>query len=216
MPKRFNSNGSDISLNYVVDADDDNSTEFQDFIPDPNVNIEEDVEKKVEIERLMYAVNQLKNEKDKLALKMYYGLDGYMPGTYESVAKQFGVTREMIRHRISRCYPKLKKILENSKEVFMIEQPKRDKSIQEIPAKKESKKLTTLNDLNSILFAQLEALNSENVDFEKEIRKSYAVSQIAQQIIANTNTCIKAMKLASENKINNKNELEFIGLTYEK
>lgn len=45
--------------------------------------------------------------------------------------------------------------------------------------------------MNTILFEQLSALNDEGADFEKEIRKSYAVSQIAQQIIANTNTCIK-------------------------
>ena len=63
------------------------------------------------------------------------------------------------------------------------------------------------------MFDQLNALNSatDDKDFEKEIRKSYAISQLAQQIVANTNTCIKALKVAKEQNIDGK-ELNLIGI----
>lgn len=211
MPKRLNPNGSDISLHSTIGENNEDCLE--DFIPDSNVNIEEEIEKKLEVERLMYAVNQLENEKDKQALKMYYGLDGHMPGTYESVAKQFGVTREMIRVRISRCYPKLKKILENSKEVFMLESNNdiyTEKKVSYVEPK-EQKKENTLTSLNDMLFAQLNELNDDKADFEKTIRKSYVVAQLAQQITNNANTMLKAAKMASENKTS-KNTLKMIGI----
>lgn len=131
------------------------------------------------------------------------------------IAIKMGVTKTMVWTRITRARRKLREYLEkNDKEVFMVEQ--KNIYAPENNINKRTKKLTTLNDLNSILFQQIEALNDENSDFEKEIRKSYAISQISQQIVANTNTCIKAMKLAKEHKIENNNQLEFIGLTYEK
>lgn len=124
LSKNFNENGKDISLNYIVNEDDEYSTEFGDFIADPNVNVEEEIDKKFEIERLMDAIENLENEKDKLAIKMYYGLDGYPEGTCESVGNAMGCTREMIRIRLHRARKKLKKILQkNDRDVFVLNQP---------------------------------------------------------------------------------------------
>ena len=82
-----------------------------------------------------------------------------------------------------------------------------------IPIQEKIDTKNTLLGLNDILFEQLNKLNNakDDVDFEKEIRKSYAVSQLAQQIVANTNTCIKAIKLAKEDNIDNK-QLSFVGI----
>ena len=77
---------------------------------------------------------------------------------------------------------------------------------------KHSKENNTLVGLNNILFDQLNKLNnSADENFEKEIRKSYAISQLAQQIVANTNTCIKALKVAKEQNIDDK-QLNLIGI----
>lgn len=211
MPKRLNPNGSDISLHSTIGENDEACLEK--LIPDPNVNIEAELEKKLEIERLMYAVNQLENETDKQVLKMYYGLEGYKPGTYESIAKELGVSKNMIGIRVKRCYPKLKKILENSKEVFMLESNNNIYTETKVSyvEPKEQKSENTLTSLNDMLFAQLKELNDENRDFDKTIRKSYVVAQLAQQITNNANTMLKAAKMVSEDKAN-KNTLKMIGI----
>lgn len=215
LAKNKNEFGKDISLNKIIANEGENELLLGDILEDHNINIEEQIEKKLEIEKLLMAVNKLKNEKDKLVIKMYYGIDGFVPIKMSEIAIKMGVTKTMVWTRITRARRKLREYLEkNDKEVFMVEQ--KNIYAPENNINKRTKKLTTLNDLNSILFQQIEALNNENSDFEKEIRKSYAISQISQQIVANTNTCIKAMKLAKEHKIENNNQLEFIGLTYEK
>lgn len=215
--KNFNENGKDISLNHIINEDNENLTEYGDFISDPKVNIEEEIVKKLEIERLLHAVDSLKNEKDKMAIKMYYGLDGFQQHTLEQVAKKMNVTREMIRVRVSRARVKLKKYLEkNDRDVFVIAHKKDKVAKKEVVMKEETKKKeNTLQTLNNYLFEQLSNLNDDNNDLDKEIRKSYAVTQLAQQIINNANTCIKAVKLANEHEIKDKKTLSLIGLDNE-
>lgn len=56
-------------------------------------------------------------------------------------------------------------------------------------------------DLNNILFEQLERLNDEDLDeegLEKEIKRSKPMVSVAQAIIANADTAIKAQKMAYE------------------
>ena len=119
MKKRFNPNGRDLSLNYIVDEEEND--EFGDFIEDLNVNIEQEIEKKLEIERLLNAVENLENEKDKLVVKMYYGLDGYSERSLEIVGNAMGCSRQMIRQRLERAKRNLKKSLQkNDREVFAL------------------------------------------------------------------------------------------------
>lgn len=219
LPKRKNPAGADISLNYHMNIDNkmfDNYTEFGDLIADPDIDIEQEVENKLLKERLLNAINNLKNEKDKLAIKLYYGLDGYEElGSYEAVGQKMGVTREMIRVRLSRAKMKLKQYLSKND---------RDISIKKEPVKiygkemsmEEKKKSTSLSDLNAILFSQINKLNDESNDFEKEIRKSYAIAQLAQNIVANTNTQIKGVKLAKELNLTDKKELALLGIPDDK
>lgn len=213
--KNKNEFGLDLSLYSVIPGSDD--LEIIDTIEDSRINIETELENKLESERLLAAVNQLKNEKDKLVIKMYYGLDGYEPGTYESVGKYLNVTKEMIRVRLNRARKKLKQYLEkNDKDISIRrETEKVKKEVVMIEQSQNTKKVNTLSNLNDILFAQLERLNDPSNDdtiFEKEIRKSYATAQLAQQIVSNNNTCIKALKLAKEHNIDNDDQLKFIGL----
>lgn len=217
--KRHNKNGRDVSLNAIVgDAED---SELSDFIEDTTINIEEEVEKKLQIEAIIKELDSMENKKDVLVFKMYYGLNGYTPKSYEEISQVIGVSRERIRQRINRVFNKLKeksKFIE--RKVFMEEEKPKIKVIpQQIstsspkpsPQPQQEPK-NTLLELNNILFDQLNKLKTaEEADFEKEIRKSYAISQLAQQIVANTNTCIKAIKLAKTENIDAK-QLNFVGI----
>jgi len=213
--KNKNEYGRDISLNFTINEDSEKVTEYGDLIPDLNTNVELEIEKKFEAERLLVAVNQLKNEKDKLVIKMYYGLEGYEPMIFRDIAEQFGCSDSAIQFRARRALPLLKKYLEKNDRDISIKRKTEKKEVFMIEQSKNTKKTNTLSNLNDILFAQLERLNDASNDdttFEKEIRKSYATAQLAQQIVSNNNTCIKALKLAKEHKIDNCDQLKFIGL----
>ena len=61
----------------------------------------------------------------------------------------------------------------------------------------------TLNDLNNALFEQLERLQDDEAmkdeaAFEKEIKRSKAVTNIAAQIIQNGNLSLRACQYAAE------------------
>lgn len=69
-----------------------------------------------------------------------------------------------------------------------------------------------LNSLNDYLFEQLERLNDdENLEetdnFDKEIKRTKAITEVAKTIIDNANTVINATKIASEIGISNANEI---------
>lgn len=60
-----------------------------------------------------------------------------------------------------------------------------------------------LNDLNDYLFEELERLNddeslSSDVDFDKEIKRSKAITDVASKIIDNASTLLKAAELQEE------------------
>lgn len=218
MPKRNNPAGADISLNYPMESERlFECTEFGDLIPDPDIDIEKEVEDKLLKERLLNAINNLKNEKDKLAIKLYYGLDGYEQlDSYEAVALKMGVTREMIRVRLDRAKKRLREYLKkNDRDVNIKKEINKTYEIggkslmMETP---EEKPKNTLQNLNTLLFEQIDKLNDSNADFEYEIRKAQAISQLAKQIVANTNTQIKAVMLMKENKITDTNELKLLGI----
>ncbi len=58
-----------------------------------------------------------------------------------------------------------------------------------------------LTDLNDHLFLQLERINDEDIkpeELEKEIKRSQAVSSMANQIISNASLALRAEKLRLE------------------
>lgn len=69
-----------------------------------------------------------------------------------------------------------------------------------------------LNSLNDYLFEQLERLNDDETlekeeNFEKEIKRTKALTEIAKTIIDNANTIIDATKLANEIGLSNAKEV---------
>ena len=60
-----------------------------------------------------------------------------------------------------------------------------------------------LTDLNNYLFEQLERLNDDesienSEQFDKEIKRSKAITDVAKAIVDNANTELNAIKLAAE------------------
>jgi hypothetical protein len=69
-----------------------------------------------------------------------------------------------------------------------------------------------LNSLNNYLFEQLERLNDDETleqeeCFEKEIKRTKAITEIAKTIIDNANTIIDATKIANEIGLSNAKEV---------
>lgn len=193
MPKRTNPAGANLSLNYeVYEGDNINDySEFGDFIPDPNVNVEEEVEKKLERERVIYAVNNLKNEKDKIVIKMYYGLDGYEEvNTIKKIAEIFGVSRSAIHSRLTRAKKELKKTLKDAKDVSI-----QRKKINKEGGVKMNNDINDLNDniekIQKTILANIEKIDKCDEDIGKEIGRSNAISRLANAYIQTCNLSIR-------------------------
>ncbi|MCI8460447.1 MAG: hypothetical protein HFE81_03545 [Bacilli bacterium] len=109
MPKRFNQYGKDISLDNFIFSD-KTGDEFclEDFIPDPNINIEQEIEKKALYTVIQDAIENIKFEKDKIFLKYRFGLIDGKYYTYRELSEIFGVSRGMAYKRVNRALNHLK------------------------------------------------------------------------------------------------------------
>lgn len=198
--KNKNKFGKDISLDKVLANEGEKELLLEDVLKDLNINIEEEVEKKLEIERLLMAVNKLKNEKDKLIIKMYYGLDNFNQMSMDKIAVKFGISRSAIGQKITRARRKLREYLQkNDKEVFMIEQ--KNTYVQKNDSTNKSDKnlmKNNLKSLNDYLFEELERLNDDESlvgdNLEKELKRSKAITQVSNQIVQNAKVILDAKK----------------------
>ena len=74
----------------------------------------------------------------------------------------------------------------------------------------------TLTDLNNYLFEAIERLNDDSLDpddLEKEIRRSEAVTKVAQTIIENGEMAIRAQKVMYEYGHGGQVEIPLLGIT---
>lgn len=111
--KRKNVYGSDVSLYDLVYDDGISQMEVIDIIADPNINIEQDLLKKEEIENLINAVNNMKNETDKLFLCDYYGINGHKQLMAKEIEEKYNVSHTTVSNRLKRAKRALKKQIEN-------------------------------------------------------------------------------------------------------
>lgn len=106
--KRFNQYGKDISLNKTTKED----TELVNFVIDKSISIEQEVERKIEIENIIHRINKMKNIKDALVLKMYFGLDGFTERSMSEISEILNVSEQMISVRFNKGIENLKKEME--------------------------------------------------------------------------------------------------------
>ena len=193
MPKRYNPAGPDLSLNYeVYEGNNLNDySEYGDFIPDPNVNIEEEVERIHQKEIILNAVNNLKIEKDKLVVKMYYGLDGYEEcKSYDKIAEKFGVTRNAIFSRMSRARKELKAKLKDPKDVSIKREIKNRRG-----GLKMNNDIDSLNnnieEIQEIIINNIKKIDKCEGEISKEVGRSNAISRLANAYIQTCNLSIR-------------------------
>lgn len=193
MQKRNNPAGSDFSLNYEVYEGDNinNFIEFGDMIPDPNVNVEEEVDKILEKENVLYAVNHLKNEKDTIAIKMYYGLDGYEElKSFDKIAKKFGVSRNAIFSRITRAKKELKKALKDPRDISVKREIKNKGGCLKMNDDIDSLNIN-IEKIQKTILKNIEKIDQCEEDIGKEIGRSNAISRLANAYIQTCNLSIR-------------------------
>lgn len=193
MPKRYNPAGPDLSLNYeVYEGNNLNDyAEFGDFISDPNVNIEEEVERIHQKEIILNAVNNLKIEKDKLVVKMYYGLDGYEEcKSYEKIAEKLGVSRNAIFSRMQRAKKELKIKLKDPKDVSIKRNIKNRRE-----GLKMNNDIDSLNnnieEIQEIIINNIKKIDKCEGEIAQEVGRSNAISRLANAYIQTCNLSIR-------------------------
>lgn len=67
-----------------------------------------------------------------------------------------------------------------------------------------------LSDLNNYLFEQIERLNDDECDLEKEIKKSAAIIGISEQVMQIGKLQLEAMKVCGEYGYDNNNMSELL------
>lgn len=85
--------------------------EFQDIIPDRRAHTPDQILGDVEsVDRLINLLDDLE-ERERMILKMRFGLDGSRPRTLEEVSQEIGRTRERVRQIQNQALTKLKSML---------------------------------------------------------------------------------------------------------
>ena len=90
------------------DKEDDNGTALKDIIPDSNYNLEFEIERKMEIEKLEEALFQLNDEEYNLIKALFFEQK-----TLREYVKMLGIPFMTIQNRKNKILEKLKKILKN-------------------------------------------------------------------------------------------------------
>ncbi|MCD8157568.1 MAG: RNA polymerase sporulation sigma factor SigK [Clostridiales bacterium] len=88
---------SDYYLQDTVGYDKDgNEVTLQDRIPDGGRGVDEEVESKIETARLLKSIGAALSEREKLILKMRYGLSGEEELIQREIAKILGISRSYV------------------------------------------------------------------------------------------------------------------------
>jgi len=101
----------DISMNEPIDVDAQGNPLTLSEIIFTDDTIVDDIDKKLKLERLRKAVNEISDEREKLIIVKRYGLNGRVPMTQREIAKQLGISRSYVS-RIE------KKALRNLRKAF--------------------------------------------------------------------------------------------------
>lgn len=103
-------------VNYInklsLDEELESGLYIEELIADDRINIEEKIEKKLKSEKLLEIINQIKSPKQRVVLKMYYGLGGFQEHKTSLIAKNFKITEQAVKAILIRARRTLKKELE--------------------------------------------------------------------------------------------------------
>ena len=183
--KRNNIYGSDLSLDFEYQDSRGDKMQFEDIISDTSINVEKEIENKINYENILYAINNLKI-KEKIYMQYYFGLIDGKCYTYKEIGEKLNITGEAVRLIIN-------KAINNTKEYINCIEIRKLNKIGGNMGK-------NLGSLNDYLFEELERLNNTEIinnddKLIKEINRSKAISNIATNIINNANVVVEVNKL---------------------
>lgn len=170
-----------ISIDEVVY--DDNDITYAETIPDPNVDIEQEIENQIKLEAVIKCLDYI-DKKDALIIRKYYGICGEERKTLEEISKQLGVSRERVNQRRARGIRKIKaKIDVAERKVLMGE----NKVVAFVERKETKEDKNILQQVNTILLEQLNTLKNLDLNDKEyskmEIARSNAVSNTSKIIL---------------------------------
>lgn len=90
-------------------------TELIEFFEDENINVEQELMDKLEVEKIMYAMNKVLTKKQKMYLCQYYGVYGYKPMAFNEMARKYNCSRQNIKQTIEWAKRKIKDYLKRYK-----------------------------------------------------------------------------------------------------
>lgn len=98
---------SNLSLDLDYGDDSNDVIQLSNSIPDPGVNIEEEVFKKIDIQTLHYAIEHCLNEKEKFIMYHSSEIFGHKYMTFNEIGKVYNISRERINQIKKRAIKKL-------------------------------------------------------------------------------------------------------------
>lgn len=191
--KNFNPYGKDISLNNELFDSEGKTTYLEDIIEDPNVNVEKEVERKIQLEEIMSVIDDLDNFRMKEIIKYRFGLIDGECYSYEKIGDKLNLSRERIRQI-------------EQKGLIIIKNNYNNKNVKKLNLLGGNMG-KNLNSLNDYLFEELERLNNNEIindegKLKNEIQRSTAMSKIATNIINNANVVVEVNKMFNKsNKV---------------
>ena len=97
-----------VLLGEAIDCDSEgNPLTIMDVICD-DINIEDDIEEKIKVEKALDLINDIDNERDKQIIIYRFGLFGTIPLTQREVAKKLGISRSYVSRIEKRVLEDLK------------------------------------------------------------------------------------------------------------
>ncbi len=103
----------DIHINDSLDSDNDgNSLTFLDIVADEN-SVSENIDNKIEIEKMYEQIEKNLNEREKSIIYMRYGLKGFSAMPQREVAEKLNISRSYVSRIEKKCLLILKKSLKS-------------------------------------------------------------------------------------------------------
>lgn len=105
---------NEVYLNEPIGKDkDNNEITLQDVVKSDEKSIDDEIDTKFKERKVLQAISEILNEREKEIIQMRYGLTGKKPKTQVEIAKKMGISRSYVSRIESKAIEKLRKNLEN-------------------------------------------------------------------------------------------------------
>ncbi|MGL5972178.1 MAG: RNA polymerase sporulation sigma factor SigK [Oscillospiraceae bacterium] len=108
-------NSNNLYINDSIDVDKNgNPLTLLDIIPD-TTDVEQDIENKINIEKMLKVIEYKLSSREKLIIKMRYGLDGFKPLTQREVSLKLNISRSYVSRIEKKSLSTIEKYINENK-----------------------------------------------------------------------------------------------------